>query len=248
MISSRRSNTTFFADGPFSIFSDYVDTICSDFSNLDACTINKASQTSQVDAHKNIGPTMLSTDKKECWVLAPDDREVNFDSVHYFEQYIGNGGGWHCLLCHAGPMRKNRVRHHRNGTGHSSAIKELAQERSVFEARTKTLGHELWRHCVKAAKSTPVRINASVEDRRAHYFYFLRTLETCEQMERLSLLELAIWKVSCIANGVVFSTMREIDDYWALESSFDPRVYLQQKRITSGATVIIENVLPFLQE
>jgi hypothetical protein len=65
-------------------------------------------------------------------------------------------------------------------------------------------------------------------------------------MERLSLLELAIWKANCTAYGVIFSTMQEIDDYWTLESSFDPLVYLQQKRITSGVTVIIENVLPFL--
>ena len=162
-------------------------------------------------------------------MLAPDDRKVIFDSVHYFKHISTyNGGwGWHCLLCDAGPMLMNRVWHHRNGFGHSSAIKELAQERSVFEARIKTLGHELRRLCVEAAMST-VSINASVEDRRAHYSCFVRTLETCEQMERLSLLELAIWKASCIANGVIFSTMQEIDDYWALESSFDPRVYLQQ--------------------
>lgn len=144
-------------------------------------------------------------------------------------------------------MLMNRVRHHRNGSGHSSAIKELALERSRFRARIKTLGHELWRQCVEAAMSS-VGIPTSVSCRIAHYNYFVRTLERYEQMERLSLLELAIWKAKCTAYGVVFSTMQEINDYWALESGFDPLLYLQQTRITSGVTVIIENVLPFLQE
>jgi hypothetical protein len=92
---------------------------------------------------------------------------------------------------------------------------------------------------------SPVSTNTSVKKRGAHYSNFVKTLETCEQMERLSLLELAIWKANCTSYGV-FSTMQEIDDYWALEGGFDPRVYLHQKRITSGVTVIIENILPFL--
>jgi hypothetical protein len=57
-----------------------------------------------------------------------------------------------------------------------------------------------------------------------------------------------IWKANCTAYGVVFLTMQEIHDYCALESGFDPRAYLQQKRSNHerGVTVIIENVLPFL--
>jgi hypothetical protein len=192
---------------------------------------------------------MLSTDKIECWVLAPDDRVVSFHDVHYFDNAHAHAHAWHCLPCNAGPMRMNRVRHHRNGSRHSNACKELMQERSVFKSRIKMLGYGPWQQIVEGAIS-PVRKNTSLRDRRAHYFRFVQTLERYEQMERLSLLELAIWKAKCIdkptAYGVVFSTMQEIDDYWTLESSFDPLVYRQQKRITSGAAVIIENILPFL--
>jgi hypothetical protein len=105
------------------------------------------------------------------------------------------------------------------------------------------------RKTVELAEATmsSVNINASVEDRKAHYFRFVQALERCEQMEHLSSLELAIWKANCTVYGVVLSTMQEIHNFWALESDFDTLLYLQQKRITSGATtVIIENVLPFL--
>jgi hypothetical protein len=218
-------------------------------SNLDVCTTRRLLAKSKVTtSYRNTGHTMLSTDKIECWVLSPDDRVVGFHYVHYF---VNANGGWHCLLCDAGPMLMNRVRHHRNGSWHSSACKELKHARSVFKLRIEMLGHELWQRRVEGAMS-PVSINSSGEDRIAHYFRFVQTLERYEQMERLSLLELAIWKANCIAKttayGVVFSTMREIDDYWALESSFDQCVYRQQKRITSGATVIIESVLPFLHQ
>jgi hypothetical protein len=163
---------------------------------------------------------MLSTDKKECWVLAPDDRVVSFHYVHYF---VSNRRGyWRCLLCDAGPMRMDSVRHHRNGIGHSSAIEALAQARSVFEARIKTLGRELWRQQAVDAMSSVSLNHTSVEDRRAHYSRFVQTLERYEQMERLSLLELAIWKANCTSYGVVFSVMQ------ALESGFDPISYLRR--------------------
>jgi hypothetical protein len=137
----------------------------------------------------------------------------------------------------------NRVRHHRNAFWHSNARKEFMQARSVFKSRIEMLGYGPWQQIVEGAMS-PVSKNTSLRDRRAHYFRFVQTLERYEQMERLSWLELAIWKANCIAKttayGVVFSTMQEIDDYWVLESSFDPLVYRQQKRITSGAIAIIE--------
>jgi hypothetical protein len=185
---------------------------------------------------------MVSTDTKECWVLAPDDRMTVFDEVHYF---VNENEGWHCLLCNAGPMHRKQVYHHSIAFKHSKRCKELAQERSILKSRIKMLGYDLWRQQAVDVMS-PVSIHSSVEDRRAHYFRFVRTLESYEQMERLSLLELVIWKANCTSYGVVFSTVKEINDYWALESGFDPLLYLQHKRITSGVTVIIENILPFL--
>ena len=72
-----------------------------------------------------------------------------------------------------------------------------------------------------------------------------RTLLKYEQMERLSLLELAVWKCT-IQNDPFFSTLQEIRDQWALNEKFDPAAYANERRVTSGITEIIQNVLPFL--
>jgi hypothetical protein len=66
-----------------------------------------------------------------------------------------------------------------------------------------------------------------------------------ELMERLSLLELAVWKAS-LASDPFFSTMEELDVYWTLDRNFDPIAYANERRVTSGITVIIQGVLPFL--
>jgi hypothetical protein len=66
-----------------------------------------------------------------------------------------------------------------------------------------------------------------------------------ELMERLSLLELAVWKAS-LASDPFFSTMEELDAYWTLDRNFDPVAYVNARRVTSGITVIIQGVLPFL--
>jgi hypothetical protein len=178
--------------------------------------------------------------------------------IHHIPYIYNANGHWLCLLCNATSIPMQRVlRHHHHGSRHPDACKELAKARSVFKTRIKKLaGQRRWQQIVeevarppgeKTAR-TPVSQNTSVLDLQAHDFKFVRTLvERYEQMERLSLLELAIWKANCINHGLAFSTMQEIDDYGALESGFDPLVYIQQKRITSGAAVIIENVLPFLQ-
>jgi hypothetical protein len=67
-----------------------------------------------------------------------------------------------------------------------------------------------------------------------------------ELMERLSLLELAVWKTS-LASDAFFSTMEELDAYWTLDRRFDPVAYANERRVTSGITVIIQGVLPFLK-
>jgi hypothetical protein len=62
-------------------------------------------------------------------------------------------------------------------------------------------------------------------------------------MKRLSLLELAIWEANCTACGVVFSTMQEINDYWALESGFDPLWYLQHGHLKPGHVSKLKQVV-----
>jgi hypothetical protein len=83
----------------------------------------------------------------------------------------------------------------------------------------------------------------------------IKILEKYEMMERLSLLEVVVWKASCISyharhtnSSTSFVTMQDIEDYWALDENFNPLEYRRQRRIesASGITVIIQNVMPFL--
>jgi hypothetical protein len=75
-----------------------------------------------------------------------------------------------------------------------------------------------------------VSTHASVEHRRSHYSYFVRTLETCEKMELSPLLELEteVPQPHSLRSGKCFSTMQRINDYWARVASLTPFLYLQQ--------------------
>ena len=72
----------------------------------------------------------------------------------------------------------------------------------------------------------------------------LRVLEMYERKEIASLLELAIWKVNICR--VHFSSVQEMKEYPVLDSSFDPSEYARTRRVTSGCTVVITQVISFL--
>eukprot|EP00978_Attheya_sp_CCMP212_P023707 scaffold73105_cov49-Attheya_sp.AAC.4 len=73
----------------------------------------------------------------------------------------------------------------------------------------------------------------------------MNMLAKYERMERISLLELAIWK-SRICDGLVFFHVDEMRQYPALDEDFDPTDYAQNIRITSGSAIIIPRVMEFL--
>ena len=63
-------------------------------------------------------------------------------------------------------------------------------------------------------------------------------------MERAFLLELGIWRASCL---VSFQTMQDIIDRGIKDETFDPCEYKKERRIKSGAEIIIRGVIPFLE-
>jgi len=81
----------------------------------------------------------------------------------------------------------------------------------------------------------------------------LSKLSMYEKKEKISILELAVWKVQCIlafasltASDASLITMQDIEDYWTLEERFDPLKYRKDCRIKSGIDMCIEKVLEFL--
>ena len=136
-----------------------------------------------------------------------------------------------CRLCSAGPMTLYICRNsHFHGWFHKYM--------SSLRLRAASLGLPKWRWHVDS-----LLLEHSLT--RIDKFGIERTLLKYEQMERLSLLELAVWKCT-IQNDPFFSTLQEIRDQWALNEKFDPAAYANERRVTSGITEIIQNVLPFL--
>jgi hypothetical protein len=75
-----------------------------------------------------------------------------------------------------------------------------------------------------------------------------KRLSNCEEMEHtMSLLALAVWRTSCLHWGdITFKSMQDMEDLRTVDDAFDPSEYKRERRIKSGADVIIRGVLPFL--
>jgi hypothetical protein len=73
-------------------------------------------------------------------------------------------------------------------------------------------------------------------------------LKKYEKMERLSLLELAVWKTSCLSfdGSKDFRSMQDILDLWTLDETFDPVEYKRQCRYSGKLAVILRGVMTFI--
>ena len=129
------------------------------------------------------------------------------------------------------------------------ALEEEAEEASVIERRKYSaslaaslgqLGLPRWRNEIKACLYDYIQTGGDES-------VLIRTVKRFLLLERLSLLELALWKAS-ICDGVLFSSMQEMREYEVLDSAFDPNAYATEKRVTSGCEVIIPLVLSFLKQ
>ena len=62
-------------------------------------------------------------------------------------------------------------------------------------------------------------------------------LKKYNKLERISLLELAVWKASCLwfdGSDMNFHSMQDILDQWAMDETFDPARYKANRRFTSN--------------
>ena len=72
-------------------------------------------------------------------------------------------------------------------------------------------------------------------------------LKKYTKLEKTSLLELAVWKASCLwfDGSMSFHTMQGILDQCAMEESFDPVAYKAERRFTGSVAVRV--VIRFLE-
>ena len=75
-------------------------------------------------------------------------------------------------------------------------------------------------------------------------------LDKYTKMEKTSLLELAVWRASCLwfDGSRNFDTMQDILDTWAMDESFDPTAYKNERRFTSNVAVIVQGVIQYLND
>ena len=76
-----------------------------------------------------------------------------------------------------------------------------------------------------------------------------RQIEKHLKLKKTSLLEFAVWKVSCLwlDGSMSFSTMQEILDQRMIGESFDPVTYKQERRLTGSVSAIMHGVVEFLE-
>lgn len=173
-----------------------------------------------------------------------------YRDVPYF---VFEGGSYKCLLCETGGMGYEYTRAHTNGRSHgymydhvkgleaaaTATLQKETDRMQIHKVRVEKLGLESWQLKMKALMFDYLT-SGCVDDSEV-----VSTLSKFWKMERLSLLELALWKAK-ICDGVVFFNMQEMREYIVLEEDFQPDVFAREMRITSGCHAIIPLVSAFL--
>lgn len=162
----------------------------------------------------------------------------------------GLRGTYFCILCNAGGIRASRgaVRSHLAGREHRRGLRE---ERARVGDEIRQLGLVKWRLHVKEMWFAHPSFFDSVREGGGGGgvpYSIKRTLRMYTNIERTSLLELAVWKASCLwfDGSGRFETMQDIIEWQTVYKAFDPVSYKNDRRFTSSVAVIMRLVLEFL--
>jgi ankyrin repeat protein len=112
--------------------------------------------------------------------------------------------------------------------------------------RMEHLGLDKWRMDVAGLIDSMTK----EDSKRVKVQEIFERLSKYEEMERISLLELAVWRESCLnGDGISkFDSMQAVEDLGVADrETFDPVEYKRERRIKSGVDAIICGVLPFLK-
>lgn len=182
-------------------------------------------------------------------VCAPLPQLHQYRGAPYFENVEGS---FVCNLCRTGHMLSLIVvRSHMHGQRHAKRYKTFLQREKEnrvvknwraslpLRPRIQGLGLERWRSHVSQLLFAYLGPGSETDFVNAKMF-----LVKYELMEKLSLLDLAIWKQNILGN--TFVTVQEARDYWVLEDGFDTQEFFFQRRMTSGVAVILPIVESFL--
>jgi len=173
-----------------------------------------------------------------------------------------------CNLCNTGWMNDRARKNHFHGSRHAKNYKLLSEEQNRRNAlrgkaefgakvmqfiynmkslddRVAQLGLRKWKlemhHLMYRFVTVELMYGAYVTKE-----YVLDRLHLYETMEKLSLLEMALWKTN-ICTRSSFSSVQQVKASTLSVHEFDRDKFLREARITSGSEVIVPLVLKFLR-
>lgn len=182
--------------------------------------------------------------------------------------HVVSGYGWKCTLCDTNLREVDVTAHVMKHYGHRNSILKLAMEQSwaenAFQRRTKVVALESclvkleytkWQLCVKGLLFDHLSTGDSSILQKAE-----NAIDMYEHMERLSLLELAVWKEACIShagNVELDSKTSILDSKTSMKTLHDAllftaqhqhtwKKYRTETRKSNAIEMIIKHVLPFL--
>ena len=171
-------------------------------------------------------------------------------------EYVSHQGNTvACALCGTGWMNRDQRIHHFHGGRHEmrynavqnleasiNRSKEIAQrfdQVGTMRYEASRLKLDRWKHHVGSL------LLEHVEGKPNILATAKRQIDVYKLMETTSLLELACCKFHILSTGI-FSSLEEVREYISLDQRFDYMRFMQEKRVQSGAQIIIPNVLAFL--
>lgn len=118
--------------------------------------------------------------------------------------------------------------------------------RSTISYRMEKLGLEKWRRDIGQLINSITQTDSKLRQVNE----VLEKLLKYENMERVSLLELAVWKENCLKGCGTnkCKSMKDIENLSSKDARFDQAEYKQKRRIVSGVDAIIHGVISFLVE
>eukprot|EP00978_Attheya_sp_CCMP212_P023704 scaffold73105_cov49-Attheya_sp.AAC.1 len=162
-----------------------------------------------------------------------------------------------CHLCETGWMNRAARINHFLGGPHQRKYNWIRTQEIIiqgkecvarldvlkfFESRVNALGLPKWRWHIKALMHDYVANNDAAENAT----HIEQILVQYEQKERISLLELFIWK-SGICDGHAFFSVDEMQSHdKGLQMANNSSNNAHIRRIASGSAIIIPRVMPFL--
>jgi hypothetical protein len=186
--------------------------------------------------------------------------------------FCGIGKTWQCILCDLAIKSEQERRNHSFNTGHRANVVEtlelLGKKYDIgggkmmltrgtnaldLDSRADRLQSLNWKLQVQGVLYRFMKLDV-VHSSTDTIYSLLGQAETLlqkfEQMERLSLLELAVWKAACIscAGRVEVAGMKTLDDaiMCVANNRHTWKQYRAETRKTNAIEIIIQRVLPFL--